>query len=1434
MKRILGLDLGTTSIGFAQIIESEDYKNSSIERIGVRVNPLSTDEQTNFEKGKPITINADRTLKRGARRTLDRYQLRRSNLINALSLSNIITKNTVLAEDGKNTTHSTFALRAKSATEKVEKDEFARILLAINKKRGYKSSRKANNEDEGQVIDGMAIAKKLYDENLTPGQLTYQLLNEGKKHIPDFYRSDLQGEFDKVWDFQKQYYPEILTDSFKKDLVGKGQRATSAIFWKTYNFNTAENKEKTREAKKLKAYEWRANAISEKLEKEEVAYVITEINNNLNNSSGYLGAISDRSKELYFNKQTVGQYLYHQIQKNPHSRLKNQVFYRQDYFDEFETIWETQAKYHSELTQELKKEIRDIIIFYQRKLKSQKGLVSFCEFESKEIEIDRNGQKVKKTIGLKVAPKSSPLFQEFKIWQVLSNVLIRKKGSKKRIAKVVEQVNLFDEEKNELVFDLETKQTLFNELNIKGNLSSKAIIELLGYDVKDWEINYSTIEGNRTNKVLYIAYLKILELEGYDTKDLLKVKSNKDEVELEDIEMPALEIKDMVKRIFETLEINTEILEFDAELDGKAFEQQLSYQLWHLLHSYEGDNSPSGNNKLYELLEQKFGFKKEHSQILANVALADDYGSLSAKAMRKIYPHLKELHFDKACFQADYKHSASSLTKEEIANRPLKNKLELLKKNSLRNPVVEKILNQVVNVVNTLIETNSEKDADGNITKYFKFDEIRIELARDLKKNAKERAEMTTNINASKIVHDKIFKLLQNEFGIKNPSRNDIIRYKLYEELKNNGYKDLYTNTYIPQEILFSKQIDIEHIIPQSKVFDDSFSNKTIVFRKDNLDKGNKTAYDYIDSKFGNEKLKDYEQRLEFLFEQGKKNKEEGISKAKYQKLLKRETEIGDGFIERDLRDSQYIAKKARNMLYEICRVVTPTTGSITDRLREDWDLINIMQELNFDKFKQLGLTEMVEKKDGSFKERIVDWSKRNDHRHHAMDALTIAFTKHSHIQYLNYLNARKNEKHKEHNNILGIEEKETKIVIDDLGNKKRKFNLPLPNFREEAKNHLENVLVSHKAKNKVVTKNKNKTKSAKGEKIKVELTPRGQLHKETVYGKYKFPVSKMEKIGVRFDEKTINQVANPTYKKLLLQRLLDNENDPKKAFTGKNVLTKNPIFLNDLKTETLPEEVKLIWLEDDYSIRKDITPENFKDNKVIEKILDEGVKRILKERLARYNNNPKEAFSDLDKNPIWLNKEKGIAIKKVKISGVNNAEALHYKKDHLGNLILDENEKPIPADFVSTGNNHHVAIYKDEKGNLQERVVSLFEAIERVNQGLPIIDKSYNSYLGWEFLFTMKQNEYFVFPNEKTVFNPKEIDLLDPDNNKLISPNLYRVQKFSEKDYWFRHHLETNLIDKSELFSVTYHRKRNATSLHNIIKVRLNHIGQIVKIGEY
>ena len=79
-------------------------------------------------------------------------------------------------------------------------------------------------------------------------------------------------------------------------------------------------------------------------------------------------------------------------------------------------------EYHNELTPELKAEIRDTVIFYQRRLKSQKGLISICEFENKEKTIVKNGKEKTITVGLRVIPRSSPLFQEFKIWQLLNNI----------------------------------------------------------------------------------------------------------------------------------------------------------------------------------------------------------------------------------------------------------------------------------------------------------------------------------------------------------------------------------------------------------------------------------------------------------------------------------------------------------------------------------------------------------------------------------------------------------------------------------------------------------------------------------------------------------------------------------------------------------------------------------------------------------------------------------------------------------------------------------------------------------------------------------------------------------------------------------------------------------------------------------------------------
>jgi len=1398
MKKILGLDLGTTSIGWALVNEKEaEGEKSSIIRLGVRVNPLTVDEKTNYEKGKSITTNADRRMKRSMHRNLQRYKLRRNNLIDCLLEHHIITDETPLNEQGNNTTFKTYRARAKAVTEEISLDDFARVLLMINKKRGYKSSRKVKDGEEGELIDGMEIAKRLYEENLTPGQLLLDLYKKGKRNRPTFYRSDLQAEFDKIWEVQSAFYPNILTDDFKSSIHGFNKTQTSGAFYGVHQVFTAKNSGKEGYVQSLT---WRTEALKHKLDIEEVAYALADINGAINNSSKRLAMISDRSKELYFNHQTIGQYLMQRLDENPNNSLTNIIFYRQDYLDEFEAIWEKQSKYHSELTPELKKEIRDIIIFYQRDLKSCKNLVSYCELEHTEREINIEGKKKTILTGCKVCPKSSPLFQTFKIWQVLNNLQVSVIGTqRKKNKKNKSELSLFnDVEAGALnrFLTQEEKDILYNELSIKDKMSKKDVLKLLFDNPKDLDLNYKEVEGNRTMATLFKAYQDIISLTGNGEYDFSKMRTN--------------EVMAITTEIFAGLGYKTDFLSFDPLLEGKALEKQPAYHLWHLLYSYTGDKSVTGNEAMLNRIKEICGFEKEYAIILANVSLALDYGSLSAKAIRKLLPHMmKGYEYSEACKMADYNHSARSLTKEELANKDYKSHLDEIKRNSLRNPIVEKILNQMINVINEIVRT------------YGKPDEIRIEMARELKKSQEERELLDAAIRRNTTESEKLRKELEEEFGISHVTKNDILRYKLYNELKLNGYKTLYSNTYIPREEIFSKRFDIEHIIPQSRLFDDSFSNKTIEARDVNIEKGNMTAYDYVAEKYDDKGLVDYESRVEELF------RNNVISRTKRNNLLMKEKDIPSDFLERDLRDSQYIARKAREILEEMVPFVVTTTGAVTNRLREDWQLINIMQELNWDKYDTLGLTERYTDKNGNIVKRIKDWTKRNDHRHHAMDALTIAFTKRSIVQYLSNMNARSDKS----SSIYGIEQKE---LHRDEKDHKLVFNAPMPldEFRAEAKKHLESILVSIKAKNKVVTKNINKAKTKDGYQQKVQLTPRGALHNETVYGKIRNYEAEYRKVDGKFTEETILRVSNQKYREALLNRLAEYGNDSKKAFTGKNSLEKNPIWLDKDHSYAVPPKVKLYKIVDVFTIKKAVD----KDLK-IDKVIDNKVRAILQARLDDYNGDASKAFSNLEENPIWLNKEKGIAIKRVKIKAKVSSDTsvpLHVKKDLLGNILKDGEGKVLATDYVNTANNHHVAIFIDSEGNWHEHVVSFFEATASALLGLPVVDKNYKNEEGWQFLFSMKQNEYFVFPNEKTGFVPSEVDLMDAKNYPLISPNLYRVQKFSSLFYVFRHHLETNVDESNELRGTTWKRITSIKGLDGIVKIRVNHLGNIVAIGEY
>ncbi|UKK68203.1 type II CRISPR RNA-guided endonuclease Cas9 [Prevotella communis] len=1195
MKFILGLDPGIASIGWALILEAENDNEQSriIDSNVVKVdfdNFAYMNAKGKISEGKPIDMfrkgltvspNLVRRQKRGAHRNLQRYKQRRADLIALLRENGFINGDTLLCEDGKGTTYETLMLRSKAASEEISLSELARVLLMINKKRGYKSSRKGKADTD---IEDMGA---------------------------------------------------------------------------------------------------------------------------------YLAAITGRSNMLVENHQTVGQYLMNQLTLNPLKGIKRQTFYRKDYEDEFEQIWKTQMAFHPELTRKLKKEIKNRIIFFQRPIESKKQDLSFCELESHQIEVEKNGKKQLVTTGSRVCPISSPLFQEFRMWQRLNDVILTNTTT-------LEQYTL----------TLEQKEMLAAELSIRKELTKTAAIKLLvGKQTKTYDLNFDTLIGNETQARLVSAYLKILEMTGHDILDIKKMK--------------AQDVLDVICKVFEGLGYKTEALNGEVVI-GPEIYMQPNYKLWHLLYSFPGDNSRSGSAKLVQRVREFFGFDNdEYAKIIADVKFPDGYRSLSAKAIQKLLPFLKEgYQYNEACEKAGYNHSKRSITKEENESRVLHHYLQPIPHNSLRNPLVERVLNQMVSVVNGLIDEYGDE--------YGQFNEIRIELARDLSKNAESRRRMTQDIENNKNERAKcrqelIDQLNERGYHVTYVSENDILKYRLYKELAPLGYKTLYSKTKVDLvDLIIHRKFDKEHIIPKAKSPSNAFSVLTVELSSINEEKGDMTALDYVKWKYGEAEAQQYIARVNDLF------KKKAISKAKKENLLRTAADIQDEPLTRDLGLTQYINRKAYELLGTITHRVVPTTGSITSRLRDDWQLVDVLQELVWDKYDKLELIDTYEDKDGKTVRKISEdaWTKRTDHRNHAMDAITVAFTKPAFINYLNSLNAE-GEKREQ---LMKMRQKN--LHRDKQGNWRFNEPMPLGELRAEVKQQLERINVYQKPAINAVTPNLNISKSKKKKEgnRQIQLTPRGKLHDDTYYG------SIMEN-GVM-------------------------------VFT-KRIEVNESLNVND--------------------------------------VVDKGVQRILQERLREYGNKPKEAFTNLEKNPIWFNREKGICIKRVIVrTKLKDARAIHKKHDNKGELLLGKDGKTQSADYVRTNNNHHVAIYEDAQHELHEVVVSFFDAVDSAIQGNPVIDMTYNADKGWRFLFSLQQNDCFVFPDEATGFNPADIDLTAKDNYALISPHLFKVQAISEGDYRFRHQYDATKNNNAKLKNMTWKRIRVINDLKGAVKVRITKIGHI------
>lgn len=1135
--------------------------------------------------------------------------------------------------------------------------------------------------------------------------------------------------------------------------------------------------------KPLELWGIRAKAVTEQVSLFELGRILYHLNQKRGYKSSrsdanldkkdteYVSEVKNRYQLIKEDGKTIGQNFYEELKKNENYRIKQQVFPREAYIEEFDLICTEQQKHYPQiLTNDFIAKLRDEIIYYQRKLKSQKGLVSICDFEGFWTQT-KEGKRL--FVGPKVAPKSSPLFQVCKLWETINNIKLKSKRG------------------DEYEIPLDKKKEIFCFLDSNEKLTQTELFRILGLKRDDFYGNKLISKGLQGN-ITKTEIMKVVKDLPFDEKHLVfstYIIEKPEEVYLID------------RKTGEVIGTNLK------KIISPEIEKEPLYILWHTIYSI------SDIEECANVLIKKFGFEKEVAEKLATLDLTKyAFGNKSVKAMRKILPYLMEGYgYSDASSFAGYNHS-NSLTKQEKFQRELTDRIPLLAKNSLRQPIVEKILNQLINVVNAVIE------------KHGKPDEIRIELARELKQSKEERNETFASLSKRERENETIKKRLEEEYSVR-ATRNNVIKWRLFHEVIDGDSKINAVCIYCGKpfgitDALSGNNVDIEHIIPRSLIFDDSQSNKTLSHRACNEAKSNKTAFDFMTEK-GESELQNYIERVNELF------KTKIIGKAKRDKLLMSGNKIPDDFIQRQLRETQYIAKKSKEILGQVCHNVWSTSGNVTEYLRRVWGWDDVLMNLQLPKYRDLGLTEWKywENNDGQKhkKEVVTGWTKRDDHRHHAIDALTIACTKQGFIQRLNTLSSKHTR-----NEMFAEIENQSKDFRNKQNLLDNYFALQKPFTTKQVEDKAAEILISFKPGKKVATLGKRKIKK-KGKKIVVQtdiIVPRGPLSEESIYGKIKTIESK----PVKYLFENPHLIFKKRIKEFVEERLKLYNNDVKKALAS---LKKEPVFLD--KNNSIQLKYGSCFKEE-YVIKYPIESIKSKD---VEFIVDTKIKELIKTRLEEFNNKEKEAF----KEPLYLNEEKKIQVKTVRMfTGLSAVEPIKFDEDG------------IEIGFVKSGNNHHIAFYIDENGKKVEHLCSFWHAVERKKYGFPVIIKNPSEVWDiileekfeypqnfqeklpldtWKFDTSLQQNEMFILGMDKETLE----QAINANNYKVLSDYLYRVQKLSvigkSINVWFRHHLETEITDSKESKeSKRFINIQSIRALENLNpqKIRINNLGEIIK----
>ena len=1459
MKKILGLDLGTNSIGWAVVNAEEQIredgstylKPNGISAAGSRIIPMSADILGDFEKGNSISQTAERTRMRMARRLHERALLRRERLLRILSLLGFLPKhfadkidrygkftdesepklawrkntegkyefifqdafNEMLAEfkdkqpeiveEGKKIPYdwTIYHLRKKALTQKISKEELSWLLLQFNQKRGYYQLR-GEEEDIPQDKKIEYLAQKVVKVEATDQKkgedVWYNVFLENGM----IYRRPSKTPLD--WEGKTKEFivtTEVESDGKtpKKDKEGNIKRS----------FRAPKEDDWTLLKKKTEAD-------IENSHKTVGCYIYDSL---LNNPKQKIIGKLVRTVERKFYKEELTQILKKQVEFIP--ELRDDNLYKQC----IEELYPINEAHRNTIAKtDFANLFINDILFYQRPLKSKKSQIDNCPYEERIFIDSKTGEK--KKVPVKCIAKSNPLFQEFRLWQFVQNIRIYQR-EREDGGKLLTDVDIT----NECLKSEDDYVKLFEWLNDKETINQDELLKHLfnTKKSKNKEIPY------RWNYV-------------------------------EDKDYPCNETRAAILKGFSKCGINASVLSPELEM-----------ALWHILYSVEDKKEIE---TALTHFAQKQGWIDDFAKIFSKAKpFKKDYGSYSEKAIKKLLSLMRmgkywnQDNIDKntldridkiingeydekisnrvrdnainlkdisdfrglpvwlACYIVYDRHSEAKDCTKWNSPEEIDSYLKKFKQHSLRNPIVEQVVTETLRTVRDIWIQEEQ------------IDEIHLELGRDLKNPADKRKKMSENIlkneNTNLRIKAMLMEFMNPSMGIENvrpyspsqqdilriyeenaldnltkddkdfdfiskiskqaqPSKTDIIRYKCWLEQK---YRSPYTGKTISLSKLFTPAYEIEHVIPQSLYFDDSFSNKVICEAEVNKLKDRQLGYKFIAEHHGEKVQLSQGEVVEILSVDAYEKfvKENYANNSKKMKKLLMES-IPDEFIERQLNDSRYISKVVKGLLSNIVREkiddenyepeavsknLISCNGAITDRLKKDWGMNDVWNSIILPRFIRMNqitgkdcftttnaeghlIPQMpLELQKGFNKKRI-------DHRHHAMDAIVIACTTRDHVNLLNNEAAHSKFNATRYQLQRKLRRFEKAVIDGKEREVAKEFLKPWDSFTTDSKNILENIVVSFKQNQRVINKTTNafqhfdengkKTfvKQGKGDSWAI----RKSMHKDSVFGEIN--LRKVKSVSLNEAIKVPERILN----KKIKEKILELKNTKVDAKNIKKYIEDYHIGGYGINTSKIDvfyftKETK----ERFFATRKTLDT-SFNQAKIEDSIADSGIQKILLAHLKNKNGDAEQAFSpdgidEMNKNIVELNNGKfHQPILKVRVYEKADKFAVGQKGNKKVKFVeAAKGTNLFFAVFEKDGKRSYLTIPLNVMIDCQKQYGNQWEPnIESYLKEKELVEKDV------KLLFILSPNDLVYLPTEGSIEKKRIYKIVSFTNNRLYS----------------------------------------------------------------